>query len=206
MIEFKFFIDRGGTFTDVLVEEFDGAQKINYVLKLLSEDPETYDSAPREAIRQVLWNKFQRQEFQNPFKSFSASGFDYVIKSIYMGTTVATNMLLERKGSKTVFITTKGFGDLLEIGYQNRPEIFSLDIIKPKQLYDSVLEIDERILADGAISLALDENKVREQLTKIQAETLAISLMHSYINNLLLKELLRNWVLGIFLFQAKDCR
>lgn len=185
MLELEFFIDRGGTFTDVLVKETEHLKSKFYVLKLLSEDPENYLSAPREAIRQVLWNKFQRPELSDSFKSFPASSEDYKILSIRMGTTVATNLLLERKGARVAFITTKGFKDLLEIGYQNRSDIFSLNIIKPIQLYERVLEVEERILADGQVSIALDEKQVLNDLSKLKdsgIESLAISLMHSYKN------------------------
>ena len=185
MIELEFFIDRGGTFTDVLVKETKESKSQFYVLKLLSEDPLNYHSAPKEAIRQVLWKTFKRPEFSDPFKSFSASSEDYKILAIRMGTTVATNLLLEKKGARVAFITTKGFKDLLEIGYQNRSDIFSLNIIKPIQLYERVLEIDERILADGQVSIALDEKQVLNDLSKLKdcgIESLAISLMHSYKN------------------------
>jgi 5-oxoprolinase (ATP-hydrolysing) len=110
---FDFYIDRGGTFTDVYYLRYENEKTSEGVLKLLSEDPANYDDAPREAILRTV-----------------AKEEDYQIRSIRMGTTVSTNALLERKGVRTAFVTSKGFKDLLEIAYQNRPKIFDLNIKK----------------------------------------------------------------------------
>ena len=126
--QFRFSIDRGGTFTDIYAETPKGPR----ILKLLSENPEHYPDAPLEGIRRIIQEVTGQQ-----------SGEPHAIEWIRMGTTVATNALLEHKGARTALLITKGFGDLLQIGKQNRPGIFDLKIIKPEPLYDSVLEIDE---------------------------------------------------------------
>lgn len=137
--KYHFAIDRGGTFTDVVATLPSGETVVS---KLLSEDPQHYLDAPTEGIRRVL------QAYD------TSSGIDYSrgrvvctsnIGSIRMGTTVATNALLERKGSKMALITTKGFKDLLEIGNQARPDIFDLSCKTPSLLYDTVVEVDERV-------------------------------------------------------------
>ena len=133
---FRFSIDRGGTFTDVYAE-VPGEPGFR-VVKLLSEDPAHYPDAPREGIRRIL-----EEVTGYPYlkEGFVSSDIDW----IRMGTTVATNALLERKGAKTVLVITKGFGDLLQIGNQNRPHIFDLEIRKPELLFQQVLEVDERV-------------------------------------------------------------
>ena len=128
--QFRFSIDRGGTFTDIYAETPKGPR----ILKLLSENPEHYPDAPLEGIRRIIQEVTGQQ-----------SGEPHAIEWIRMGTTVATNALLEHKGARTALLITKGFGDLLQIGKQNRPGIFDLKIIKAEPLYDSVLEIDERV-------------------------------------------------------------
>ena len=133
---FRFSIDRGGTFTDVYAE-VPGEPGFR-VVKLLSEDPAHYPDAPREGIRRILEEVTGRPY---PKEGFVSSDIDW----IRMGTTVATNALLERKGAKTLLVITKGFGDLLQIGNQNRPCIFDLEIRKPELLYQQVLEVDERV-------------------------------------------------------------
>jgi 5-oxoprolinase (ATP-hydrolysing) len=133
---FRFSIDRGGTFTDVYAE-VPGEPGFR-VVKLLSEDPANYPDAPREGIRRILEEVTGRCY---PKEGFVSSEIDW----IRMGTTVATNALLERKGAKTLLVTTKGFGDILQIGNQNRPRIFDLEIRKPKLLYQQVLEVNERV-------------------------------------------------------------
>ena len=100
-----------------------------------------------------------------------------------MGTTVATNALLERRGERTLLVTTRGFRDALEIGYQARPKIFARNIVKPEQLYSGVIEIDERVLADGTVEAAPDPESVRAALAKAKAEgydAVAIVFMHAY--------------------------
>ncbi|PFH62599.1 hypothetical protein XA68_12851 [Ophiocordyceps unilateralis] len=129
-------IDRGGTFTDCIGELPDGRQK---VVKLLSEDPFNYDDAPLEGIRRILSYFLGRDIPRNePLDTRP-------IHSIRMGTTVATNALLERKGEAVALVVTKGFRDCLEIGNQSRPRIFDLAINKPDVLYRAVVEIDERV-------------------------------------------------------------
>ena len=133
---FRFSIDRGGTFTDVYAE-VPGESGFR-VVKLLSEDPQNYPDAPREGIRRIM-EEVTGKTF--PKDSFSADKIEW----IRMGTTVATNALLERKGAKTVLLTTKGFRDLLQIGNQSRPKIFDLEISKLDLLYEEVVEVDERV-------------------------------------------------------------
>jgi len=133
---FRFSIDRGGTFTDVYAE-VPGEPGFR-VVKLLSEDPQNYPDAPREGIRRIL-ESVTGKIF--PKESLPAENIEW----IRMGTTVATNALLERKGAKTVLVTTKGFRDLLQIGNQSRPKIFDLEIRKLDLLYEEVIEVDERV-------------------------------------------------------------
>ena len=138
--KFRFSIDRGGTFTDIHAELPGGETT---TLKLLSEDPQNYSDAPREGIRRVLAQATGRAY---PQEGFSAASIEWV----RMGTTVATNALLERQGEPLVLVTTRGFGDALRIGYQNRPRIFDLRIDLPSQLYRRVIEVDERVVLERA--------------------------------------------------------
>ena len=139
--KFRFSIDRGGTFTDVYAEI--PVAPGFMTLKLLSEDPANYADAPREGIRRILCAVTG--------KPYPKDGFDASeIEWIRMGTTVATNALLERKGAAVVLVTTEGFGDLLHIGYQNRPRIFDLRIEKPELLFQRVIEARERVRLVGA--------------------------------------------------------
>ncbi|HEY3621479.1 MAG TPA: hydantoinase B/oxoprolinase family protein [Roseiarcus sp.] len=162
-----FWIDRGGTFTDVIGRDPRG--RLN-PMKLLSENP-AYSDAAVEAIRRLLG---------------LASGEPIpadAIRAVKMGTTVATNALLERRGERTLLVTTRGFRDALEIGYQARPRIFARNIMKPEQLYSGVVEIDERVLADGAIEAAPDPERVRAALADARAQgydAVAIVFMHAY--------------------------
>ncbi|GAA6037141.1 hypothetical protein JCM8097_008756 [Rhodosporidiobolus ruineniae] len=141
----KIAVDRGGTFTDVHASwPVDGEdERKEIILKLLSSDPGHYEDAPREGVRRVLeiatGETFKREDRLPVDK----------IDSIRLSTTVATNALLERKGAKHALVVTKGFGDLLEIGNQSRPKIFDLAIKRPSVLYDSVLEVDERVTLLG---------------------------------------------------------
>ncbi|KAI9762542.1 MAG: hypothetical protein M4579_000345 [Chaenotheca gracillima] len=132
-------IDRGGTFTDCVGNSGSGKMKDDILIKLLSEDPSNYDDAPLEGIRRLL-SKFQGREIPRGEPLDTSK-----IESIRMGTTVATNALLERKGEKIAMIVTKGYKDCLEIGNQSRPRIFDLAISKPEVLYQKVVEIDERV-------------------------------------------------------------
>lgn len=132
-------IDRGGTFTDCVGNPGSGAMKDDVVIKLLSDDPANYDDAPLEGIRRLLSHFTGRDIPRGEPLDTSA------IESIRMGTTVATNALLERKGEELAMVVTKGFGDCLEIGNQSRPRIFDLAIRRPDVLYKTVVEIDERV-------------------------------------------------------------
>ena len=157
-----FAIDRGGTFTDVVATS-DGAEQ--RVIKLLSDNPGQYQDAALEGIRRVL----------------DAEGG--TLAGVRMGTTVATNALLERKGERVALAITRGFGDALRIGYQARPEIFARHIRLPTMLYDRVVEIDERVGADGAIVRPLDDERAWNDLAAVRAagiEALAIVLMHGW--------------------------
>ncbi|KAI9818315.1 MAG: hypothetical protein M1832_004433 [Thelocarpon impressellum] len=132
-------IDRGGTFTDCVGNPGTGKMEDDVVIKLLSEDPSNYDDAPLEGIRRLL-SRFQGKEIPRG-ETLDTSK----IETIRMGTTVATNALLQRKGEKIALIVTKGFKDCLEIGNQSRPRIFDLAIRKAEVLYQKVVEIDERV-------------------------------------------------------------
>ncbi|KAI9707327.1 MAG: hypothetical protein M1836_000287 [Candelina mexicana] len=132
-------IDRGGTFTDCVGNPGSGRMEDDVIIKLLSEDPSNYKDAPLEGIRRLL-SKFQGKEIPRGEPLDTTP-----IESIRMGTTVATNALLERKGEKIAMVVTRGFKDCLAIGNQSRPRIFDLAISKPEVLYETVLEIDERV-------------------------------------------------------------
>jgi 5-oxoprolinase (ATP-hydrolysing) len=134
-------IDRGGTFTDV--HAIVPGRGDDIVLKLLSVDPQNYSDAPTEGIRRVLEIALGKQlPREQPINVSSVS-------SIRMGTTVATNALLERKGERSALLITKGFRDVLVIGNQARPDIFDLTVAKPGVLYEKVIEIDERVTLEG---------------------------------------------------------
>ena len=168
MSRWNFWIDRGGTFTDVIARRPDGSLAAH---KLLSENPERYADAAIQGIRTLM-------DLEPGAKIPSAR-----IEAIKMGTTVATNALLERKGERTVLVTTRGFRDALRIGYQTRPDIFALDIRKPEQLYEEVLEVAERVRADGTVEHAPDLAAVRDDLARLRATGVAacaIVFMHAY--------------------------
>lgn len=155
-------IDRGGTFTDIVAHSSDGLQRVS---KLLSENPRRYEDAAVEGIRRIL----------------IADGG--AVHTVRMGTTVATNALLERKGARTALITTRGFADALRIGYQSRPDIFARHIILPSMLYEAVAEVDERVSASGETLVPLDENAARSSLTRLREQgfdSVAILLMHAW--------------------------
>ncbi len=167
--QWQFWIDRGGTFTDIVARAPSGEMR---TAKHLSHNPDAYDDAAIFGIRQFLGLK---ESEPLPAGAISA---------IKMGTTVATNALLERKGEPTLFVTTKGFGDVIEIGYQARPDTFALNIQKPRPLYSNVLEVEERVLADGSVSISLDPAAARPALERSYAEgyrAIAIALMHGYL-------------------------
>ena len=147
----EFWIDRGGTFTNIVARRPDGRLVAR---KLLSENPGAYRDAAVAGIRQVLGLE--------PGQEIPAAR----IASVRLGTTVATNALLERKGEPTVLVITQGFADALRIAYQNRPRIFDRRILLPEVLYQRVIEATERISADGEILIPLDEDAVTEELRK----------------------------------------
>ena len=164
----QFWIDRGGTFTDIVARAPDGTIAIR---KLLSENPEQYRDAALHGIRTILG------------LNADAPLPDEAIEAVKMGTTVATNALLERKGTPTVLAITRGLGDALRIGYQARPDIFARHIVLPEQLYTAVVEIEERVLADGTVVQPLDIARTRADLEAAHADgfrAVAIVLMHGY--------------------------
>ena len=162
-----FWIDRGGTFTDVVGRAPDGRL---HALKLLSENPGAYDDAAIEGIRRTL------------DAAPGAIPPDRV-GTVRMGTTVATNALLERKGDRTLLMITRGFRDALRIGYQARPDIFAKEIVLPEMLYERVLEVDERVRADGTVERAPDMSAARDAMAAARADgidAVAIVLMHAW--------------------------
>ena len=166
--KWSFWIDRGGTFTDILAKSPEGHLT---PIKLLSENPSAYEDAAIEAIRRTL--KLTSNE---PIPA-------HMIDTVKMGTTVATNALLEHKGEPTLLLTSEGLADALEIGTQARADIFALNIIKPEMLYTKSNAIEERIKADGTIITPLNISKTKEILQTHYDEGLrsvAILLMHSY--------------------------
>jgi len=163
-----FWIDRGGTFTDVIGRRPDGSLAAH---KLLSENPEAYADAAVQGIRDLLGLKVG--EPIPPGR----------VGAVKMGTTVATNALLERKGDRTLLLITKGFRDALKIGYQARPKIFARHIIKPELLYERVVEVDERVRADGTVEREPNLEAVQADLAAAKAEgidAVAIVFMHAY--------------------------
>jgi 5-oxoprolinase (ATP-hydrolysing) len=163
-----FWIDRGGTFTDVIGRAPDGSLVAH---KLLSEFPEAYSDAAVQGIRNLLGLA--------PGAAIPRER----IGSIKMGTTVATNALLERAGARTVLVTTHGFRDALKIGYQARPKIFARHIIKPQVLFERVVEVSERVRADGTVEQTPDLDAIRPELERARAdgvEAVAIVFMHAY--------------------------
>ena len=157
-----FAIDRGGTFTDVVARSSHGDLRVE---KLLSENSGQYEDAALEAIRRVLADEGGS------------------VEEVRMGTTVATNALLERKGEQVALAITRGFGDALRIGYQARPEIFARQILLPTMLYGRVVEIDERVGVDGEVLVPLDEAAARAALEELRdggIDSLAIVLMHGW--------------------------
>src|SRR3954447_15295009 len=166
--QWDFWIDRGGTFTDVVGRRPDGTLTAH---KLLSENPEAYRDAAVQGIRDLLGLK----------KSDAIPAGR--IGAVKMGTTVATNALLERKGDRTLLVTTKGFRDALRVGYQNRPKIFAKHIIKPEMLFERVVEVDERVLADGTVEKTPNLGAVRSDLEEALSDgikAVAIVFMHAY--------------------------
>jgi len=170
MDSWDFWIDRGGTFTDVVAR--DPAGKL-HVTKVLSQHPADERDAAVRGIGQLLaeTDPDHKKHIKHP------------IRAVRMGTTVATNALLERRGPPVCLVTTRGFGDLLSIGYQDRPDIFALKVDKPIGLTGWIVEADERVLADGTIRKPLDTAHLENQLKKAHEKglrSLAILFLHSY--------------------------
>ena len=164
----EFWIDRGGTFTDVVARRPDGTLAVR---KLLSDNPRAYPDAVLAGIRELLGVR--------PGEPIPGEA----IGSVRLGTTVATNALLERRGEPTVLVITRGFGDALRIGYQNRPRIFDRRIVLPELLYDRVIEVTERVSAHGEVITPLDEDAVAADLAAAYADgfrAAAVVCLHGY--------------------------
>ncbi|MET0856635.1 MAG: hydantoinase/oxoprolinase N-terminal domain-containing protein, partial [Telluria sp.] len=167
-MDWQFWIDRGGTFTDIVARRPDGTLATH---KLLSDDPERYRDAAVAGIRHLL---HLGTDAPIPVAR---------IEAVKMGTTVATNALLERKGEATALAITRGFRDALRIAYQNRPRLFDRHIVLPELLYSDVIEIDERVGAHGDVLRPLDEAATRAALRALYDQglrSLAIVFMHGY--------------------------
>ncbi|AZO13829.1 5-oxoprolinase [Mesorhizobium sp. M2A.F.Ca.ET.043.05.1.1] len=166
--KWDFWIDRGGTFTDIIGRDPQGRL---HPRKLLSENPEAYADAAIQGIRDLLG-----------LKAGAAISAD-AIGDVKMGTTVATNALLERKGDRVLLLISKGFRDALRIAYQARPDIFAKEIILPEQLYERVIEVDERVRADGCVERLLDIAACRPAIEQARADgidAVAIVFMHAW--------------------------
>ncbi|WP_217569493.1 hydantoinase B/oxoprolinase family protein [Mesorhizobium sp. GbtcB19] len=166
--KWDFWIDRGGTFTDVIGRDPQGRL---HPRKLLSENPEAYADAAIQGIRDLLG-----------LKAGAAISAD-AIGDVKMGTTVATNALLERKGDRVLLLISKGFRDALRIAYQARPDIFAKEIILPEQLYERVIEVNERVRADGCVERLLDIAACRPAIEQAKADgidAVAIAFMHAW--------------------------
>src|SRR5687768_9255267 len=164
----QFWIDRGGTFTDVVGRRPDGTLVTH---KLLSDNPEQYRDAAVAGIRHLLGLK--------PGEPITPQ----LVECVKMGTTVATNALLERKGERTLLVTTRGFRDALRIAYQNRPRLFDRHIVLPELLYERVIEADERLDARGNVVQPLDEIALRAALEAALQDGIrgvGICLMHAW--------------------------
>ncbi|MEQ9121892.1 MAG: hydantoinase/oxoprolinase family protein, partial [Alphaproteobacteria bacterium] len=166
--KWQFWIDRGGTFTDIVARKPDGSILTH---KLLSVNPERYADAATQGIRELL-----ELPGDAPIPADA-------IDAVKMGTTVGTNALLERKGERTCLAVTRGFRDLLRIAYQNRPRLFDLEIKLPELLYSHVIELDERVLADGTVERPLDEAAAKAALAEAHGQgfrSIAILTLHGY--------------------------
>jgi 5-oxoprolinase (ATP-hydrolysing) len=166
----QFWVDRGGTFTDIVARRPDGRLLTH---KLLSDNPAQYRDAAVAGIRALLGTA---EDAPVPVAQ---------VEAVRMGTTVATNALLERKGERTLLVVTRGFGDALRIAYQNRPRIFDRHIVLPEMLYERVVEVDERIAADGTVLRAPDLETLGEQLRQARNDgilAVAVVCLHSYLH------------------------
>src|ERR1700748_3577064 len=164
----QFWIDRGGTFTDIVAKRPDGTLVTH---KLLSESPEQYRDAAVAGIRHLLGLKAGEPITPE------------LVECVKMGTTVATNALLERKGEKTLLVTTRGFRDALRIAYQDRPRLFDRHIQLPELLYSRVIEASERVDAQGVVLQALDEAALRADLRAAfdaGLRSVAVVFLHGY--------------------------
>lgn len=164
----QFWVDRGGTFTDIVARRPDGRLLTH---KLLSDNPAHYADAAVAGIRALLGADAEQSIAEE-------------VGAVRMGTTVATNALLERAGEPTLLVITRGFGDALRIAYQNRPRIFDRHIVLPEPLYARVLEVDERVHADGTVLTAPDPARIERQLRHAHADGLravAVVCLHSYL-------------------------
>jgi 5-oxoprolinase (ATP-hydrolysing) len=165
----QFWVDRGGTFTDIVARQPDGRLLTH---KLLSANPARYNDAAVAGVRALLG--ITEDE---PVPTAQ-------IDTVRMGTTVATNALLERKGERTLLVITRGFGDALRIAYQNRPRIFERHIVLPEMLYERIVEVDERITAHGKVLRAPDLELLGQQLRRARADgirAVAVVCAHSYL-------------------------
>ncbi|MER6676216.1 hydantoinase B/oxoprolinase family protein [Streptomyces sp. NPDC000983] len=164
MTGWQFWVDRGGTFTDIVARRPDGRLLTH---KLLSENPARYPDAAVEGVRLLM------------------NGSDEPVDAVRMGTTVATNALLERKGERTLLVVTRGFRDALRIAYQNRPHIFARRIELPEPLYERVVEVDERVAADGTVLRAPDLEALAGPLRRCHDDgirAVAVLCMHSHLH------------------------
>ena len=170
MAGWQFWIDRGGTFTDIVARRPDGSLVTH---KLLSENRSRYADAAVTGIRTVL-----ELPAEVPIPAEQIDG-------VRMGTTVATNALLERRGEPTVLVITRGFRDALRIGYQNRPRIFDRHIVVPELLYDRVIAVDERLAADGSVIREPDLDRLTADLSQVHTDgirSVAVVCLHSHVN------------------------
>lgn len=168
-MKWQFWIDRGGTFTDIVARRPDGTL---ITAKMLSENPEQYRDAAVAGIRRLLGVA--------PGHAVPADQ----VECVKMGTTVATNALLERKGERTLLVATRGFRDALRIAYQNRPRLFDRNVVLPEMLYESVVEADERLDAQGGVVRPLDEAALRQDLQRAYdtgLRAVAIVFMHAWL-------------------------
>lgn len=164
MTGWEFWVDRGGTFTDIVARRPDGALLTR---KLLSDHPARYADAAVAGVRELL------------------DGSPEPVEAVRMGTTVATNALLERKGERTLLVITRGFADALRIAYQNRPHLFARHIELPEQLYERVVEVDERIAADGTELRAPDLAALEGELLRAYEDgvrAVAVVCLHSHLH------------------------
>ncbi|WP_055568140.1 hydantoinase B/oxoprolinase family protein [Streptomyces atriruber] len=175
MTGWQFWVDRGGTFTDIVARHPDGSLRTH---KLLSDNPARYRDAAVAGIRELL-------DGAAADGAATAHGTPAAqVEAVRMGTTVATNALLERKGEPTALVITRGFRDALRIAYQNRPHIFAREIVLPELLHDRVIEVDERVAADGEVLRAPDLDRLEGQLRQAHDDgirSVAVVCMHSHL-------------------------